>query len=162
MRILPAWEARMGACETNSDRRRPGLLAARSCAGPHRRQGRSSSLGCGRSTLTPAAAGVHSQQREGTQAPPLRLKGLLHCTLDRTRPHGCGNSDSRRDQALHRLLIRRTTPETDQGHLDDDTRCCFGSVSDLFPCLVLFEPVTLRRRLSRTRITIRRCSSYSR
>jgi Transposase IS116/IS110/IS902 family len=46
----PSMEARMGACETNSDQGRPGLLAARSCAGPHRRQGRSSSLGCGRST----------------------------------------------------------------------------------------------------------------
>src|SRR6266511_4181385 len=47
----------------------------------------------GRSTLTPAAAGGTSQQREASQPSSPTASGLnLPCTLDKARPHGCGDS----------------------------------------------------------------------
>jgi hypothetical protein len=55
---------------------------------------------------------------------------------------GRGNSDSRRDQALQRFLIRRNTRETDQGHRDDGC-CCSRSVSDLFLRSAGFGPAHL-------------------
>ena len=84
----PHLGARMGACEPTPTEVVRGLLAIRSCAGPHRCQGRSSP---GRSTLTPAAADGSSHHEKPANASHHRRTGSA-CALDRARPHGSGNA----------------------------------------------------------------------
>src|SRR5512132_4158588 len=75
----PHLGARMGACEPTPTEVVRGLLAIRSCAGPHRCQGRSSP---GRSTLTPAAADGSSHHEKPANASHHRRTGSA-CALDR-------------------------------------------------------------------------------